>query len=267
MKDLWLIKIGGNVIDDESALTAFLQAFTKIPTSKILVHGGGKIATTLANQLGIDQQMIDGRRITDAETLKVVTMVYGGWINKNLVSQLNALGQTAIGLTGADARILPARKRPVSQIDYGFAGDLLPEAIQTGLLTHCLENGLTPVIAPISADETGQLLNINADTIAQGLAIALSPFFKVHLLYCFDLDGVLEDIHQSESLIASMDEREYEQLKGTGVIQGGMIPKLDNAFSAIRQGVHRVLLGRAEKLQDLINGSAGTTILSTVPAP
>jgi acetylglutamate kinase len=261
MKDnLYLIKIGGNVVDREAILRVFLDDFAALPGLKILVHGGGKQADALAGQLGIPQQMVDGRRITDADTLRVVTMVYAGWINKSLVAALNARGTIALGLSGADARLIPAVKRPVDTIDYGFVGNVLEEAVQTDILVRMLEQHIVPVIAPISADASGQLLNINADTIARTLAIALADQYRVQLVYCFDQPGVLTDVSRSETRISRLDREQYGQLRAGGSIHSGMIPKLDNAFGAMDRGVERVLLGRAEELATLIVGASGTTL-------
>jgi acetylglutamate kinase len=242
-------------------LSAFIDQFAGIPGHKILVHGGGKLATDLAGQLNIPQQMVDGRRITDAPTLKIATMVYAGWINKMLVAHCNAAGMTALGLTGADARLIPATKRPVGAVDFGFVGDIDPAAVNATFMLQCLNSGLTPVIAPISADPTGQLLNINADTIAQCLAIALAGQTRVWLVYGFDREGVLADVNRPETLVPRIDAQIYLDMKQQGLVHSGMIPKLDNAFAAIRQGVHRVVLGRAEQLTQLIAGQTGTTIV------
>jgi acetylglutamate kinase len=262
MKDLYIIKIGGNIIDKEVALSTFIDQFAEFPKHKILVHGGGKLATDLAGRLNVPQQMVDGRRVTDAETLKITAMVYSGWINKTLVARLNAAGLDAIGLTGADARLIPAKKRPVGTVDYGFVGDIKAAKVNTDFLLQCLEDDLTPVIAPISADKTGQLLNINADTIARCLAIALArQKVRVWLIYGFDRDGVLEDVNRPETLVPVLNEQIYLDLKNRNLIHSGMIPKIDNAFAAIRKGVHRVVLGRAERLNKLISGKTGTTIL------
>jgi acetylglutamate kinase len=259
-ENLYLIKIGGNVVDRESIQQTFLHDFAALPGHKMLVHGGGKLADALAHQLGIPQQMVDGRRITDADTLRVVTMVYAGWINKSLVAALNARGMLTLGLSGTDAQLIPAVKRPVGAIDYGFVGNVLEEAVNTDFLVRILEQHIVPVIAPISADASGQLLNINADTIARTLAIALAGQYRVQLVYCFDQPGVLTDVSRPETRIARLDRAQYGQLRAGGSIHSGMIPKLDNAFGAMDRGVDRVLLGRAEELATLIVGAAGTTL-------
>jgi acetylglutamate kinase len=263
MTSLIIVKIGGNIIDDESKLNSFLKEFAAIPGNKILVHGGGKLATQLAGKLGIEQTMIDGRRITDTETLKVVTMVYAGYINKNIVATLQANGCNAIGLSGADGNAMLAHKRNHPTIDYGFAGDV--DAINTGLLSTLLEQNISIVFAPITHDKKGQLLNTNADTIAQELAKGLSNLYTITLIYSFEKAGVLLDVNDENSVIKTIDWEYYQQLKPSpsgigGKIFAGMIPKLDNAFAALNSGVHKVIIGKAENLEQLINGSSGTTI-------
>lgn len=260
---LTVVKIGGNILDQETALHTFLDALVHVPGPLLLIHGGGKIATDLATQLGIEQRMVEGRRITDTDTLRVVTMVYAGWINKSLVAQLQARGRMAIGLCGADATLIPTIKRPVRTIDYGLVGDVLADRINTGLIWQLVDSGLLPVIAPISADATGQLLNVNADTIAQSVAIALAATQPVQLVYSFDKEGVLEDVNRPETLVPRLDAALYADMKAAGKIHSGMIPKLDNAFAAITQGVQRVILGRAEQLGNLLAGRIGTTIVGT----
>ncbi len=265
MKKLYVIKIGGNIIDNEAKLAAFIKDFAAVEGLKILVHGGGKLATKLAADLGIEQQMIDGRRITDAATLKIVTMVYAGAINKNVVAQLQANGCNAIGLTGADGNAIKAHKRvspptPKGEpgIDYGFVGDV--DTVNTGLLQSLLEQNIAVVLAPITHDGNGLLLNTNADTIAQEAAKALSSIYDVELIYSFEKSGVLLDAEDDASVIPSINPTAYSELKETKVIFAGMIPKLDNAFAAINSGVSKVIIGKAEQLQQLIRGEAGTTI-------
>lgn len=258
MNKLLVIKIGGNIIDDEVKLSSFLATFASIKDKKILVHGGGKLATRTAEQLGLDQQMIDGRRITDAETLKVVTMVYAGYINKNVVAALQHYGCDAIGVTGADGNAILAHKRKRGEIDYGFAGDI--DAVNTSFFDRMLSQGNDIVVAPITHDKNGQLLNTNADTIAQEIATALSSLYDVSLVYGFEKAGVLRDAEKDETLIPAIDPPLYSKLKMDNIIFAGMIPKLDNAFSAIDKGVKKVIIGRAEQLGDLINGISGTTI-------
>ena len=256
---LSIIKIGGNIIDDEVKLAAFLQVFAAVPGRKILVHGGGKLATKVAEGLGIKQQMIEGRRITDAETLRVVTMVYAGTINKQVVAQLQALGCPAMGLTGADGNAILSHKRVHASIDYGFVGDV--DAVNTSLLTSLLLLEKVLVFAPITHDGKGQLLNTNADTIAQELARALSSSFDVSLVYSFEKSGVLLDAEDDSSVIGRINATDYAELKARQVIFAGMIPKLDNAFAALRSGVKKVIIGRAEELPQLLAGRAGTTII------
>jgi acetylglutamate kinase len=258
METLYIIKIGGNIVDNPALLTECLQAFATIKGQAILVHGGGKLATSLANDMGVQQTMIEGRRVTDEETLKIVTMVYAGAINKNIVAQLQSLGANAIGLTGADGNLIKAHKRNHVSIDYGFVGDV--DAINSDLLESLLERQMKLVVAPITHDGQGQLLNTNADTIAQSIAVAMAAKFNVHLIYGFEKQGVLLNINDPNSVIAKIDKVSYSKLKTEKVIFEGMLPKIDNAFKAIEGGVQSVLIGRAEKLNDLINGTIGTTI-------
>ncbi|HEX2607311.1 MAG TPA: acetylglutamate kinase [Flavisolibacter sp.] len=258
MDKLYIIKIGGNVIDQEPKLERFLKAFSELEGRKILVHGGGKLATQLAAQMNIPQQMVDGRRITDGETLKVVTMVYAGYINKTIVARLQALSCNAIGLSGADGNVMTAHKRINAAIDYGFAGDM--DAVHGNLLTELLRKGLSPVLAPITHDGRGQLLNTNADTIAQEVAKEMSRSYETILIYSFEKNGVLKDPEKDDSVIPVINPEQYRQLKHAGIVSGGMIPKLDNAFAALQQGVSQLIIGNAETLTDLITGKAGTII-------
>ncbi len=256
---LSIIKIGGNIIDDETKLESFLAAFAAVPGKKILVHGGGKLATKVATGLGVQQQMIDGRRITDAETLKIATMVYAGTINKNIVASLQAKGCNAMGLTGADGNVMLAHKRVHPTIDYGYVGDV--DSVDAALLTNLLMLGKTVVLAPITHDGKGQLLNTNADTIAQEVARALCRSFDTSLVYSFEKSGVLLNADDDNSVIGRIDPAYYKQLKEQQVIFAGMIPKLDNAFAALNSGVGRVIIGRAEQLPALLTGESGTTIV------
>jgi acetylglutamate kinase len=256
---LSIIKIGGNIIDDEPRLQAFLGSFAAIPGKKILVHGGGKLATKVAESLGIQQKLVDGRRITDEETLRVVTMVYAGTINKQIVARLQALGCPAMGLTGADGNAILSHKRVHASIDYGFVGDV--DIVNTSLLTRLLMLENVLVFAPITHDGKGQLLNTNADTIAQELARALSAGFDVSLVYSFEKAGVLMDAEDEHSVIARLNAADYADLKEKKVIFAGMIPKLDNAFAALRSGVRKVIIGRAEELPLLLTGESGTTVI------
>ena len=258
MEKLYVIKIGGNIVDDEAKLSSFLKDFAQLQGKKILVHGGGKLATQMAAQLNIPQQMIDGRRITDEATLRVVTMVYAGLINKNIVSALQANGCNAIGLSGADGNAILAHKRIRSNIDYGFAGDV--DEVNINLMSSLLNAGLTLVMAPITHDAKGQLLNTNADTIAQEIGRALAKQYAVQLIYSFEKSGVLMNANDDSTLIASMTPDYYADLKKKEVIFAGMIPKLDNAFRALQEGVDTVIIGKAEELPALINGNAGTTL-------
>jgi len=263
MEDLIIVKIGGNVIDEEDKLSSFLHLFGALPGKKILVHGGGKLATSLAGRLGIQQQLIEGRRITDAETLKIVTMVYAGYINKRIVAELQSLGFDALGLCGADAKIISAHKRIHPSIDYGFVGDV--DGVNSQRLSEFLQAGLLPVIAPISSDKEGQLLNTNADTIAQEIAKAMSPSHAVQLVYTFEKSGVLLDASDDSTIIPSISPSQYQKLKAEQKIFAGMIPKIDNAFAALQHGVKKVLIGKAEKIAALLSGESGTEILAEAP--
>lgn len=258
MESLYVIKIGGNIVDNPALLTTCLQAFAQVKGQAILVHGGGKMATSMAQSMGVEQTMVDGRRITDEATLKIVTMVYAGYINKNIVAQLQALGVSAMGLSGADGNLIQAHKRNHAQIDYGFVGDI--DTVNTNLLLQLLSTNTKLVVAPITHDGKGQLLNTNADTIAQSLATALASTFKVHLIYGFEKEGVLKDINDSNSVIARMDKTIYATLKDQKLIFEGMIPKIDNAYQALDNGVASVIIGKAEKMNELMNGTTGTTI-------
>ena len=260
MKKIYVIKIGGNIIDNAEALDIFLQKFSDIKDHKILIHGGGKLATELATDLGIKQKLIDGRRVTDAATLKLVTMVYAGSINKNIVAKLQANKCNALGLCGADANLITASKRIVNKNDYGFVGDIKPNGINTSFLQLLFENNITPVIAPITHNNEGQLLNTNADSIANEIAKALSINFNVHLIYCFNKKGILRDVDDENSVIKTITNETAVGLKLEGSIHEGMIPKIDNALQAIDDGVQKVSLGHALELEEIINGNAGTDI-------
>ena len=258
MEKLYVIKIGGNIVDNPALLTNFLTAFSTIEGQAILVHGGGKLATSLATTLGVSQTMVEGRRITDGETLKIVTMVYAGYINKNIIAQLQAMHVNAIGLSGVDGNLIKAHKRIDANIDFGFVGDI--DEVNTGFIHQQLLNNTRLIIAPITHDGAGQLLNTNADTIAQTVATAMSDTYKVHLVYGFEKEGVLRDVTNEGSVISSINNLTYSQLKKEKVIFEGMIPKIDNAFLALHGGVQSVIIGKAEKLIELMNGTAGTTI-------
>ena len=262
MAELLVIKIGGNIIDDEAKLSSFLKSFAAVKGKKILIHGGGKVATKIGDKLGIESKYVDGRRITDADTIDVVTMVYGGLVNKKVVAQLQAVGCNAIGVTGADMNLLPALKRPVKEIDYGFVGDVKSNEIPSANWQVLLDNGFIPVVAPLTHDGKGQILNTNADTIAQETAKALSSSYEVSLIYSFEKAGVLLDANDDSTVISTINPASYEQLKTRQKIFAGMIPKLDNAFAALDNGVKKVIIGKAEELENLITGASGTTIIN-----
>ena len=273
MKSLKVIKIGGNVIDNPESLQQFIADFAMLNGPKILVHGGGKIATKLAEDLGIKSKMVEGRRITDGESLKVVTMVYAGLINKNIVANLQSENCNAIGLSGADGNLIQAKRRPLKEIfskeknesisvDYGFVGDLNESAVDHQALSKLLEAGFTPVFSAITHDGKGQLLNTNADTIASAIAIAMSKEYETSLIFCFEKPGVLMDVEDESSIISSIDPHYYNELIRQGIINDGMIPKLDNAFEAINKGLKEVYIGKAEALPTLINGNFGTRLIT-----
>ncbi len=259
MHNIYVIKIGGDVIDDIPGLDLFLTHFCALEGRKLLVHGGGKLATVLAGKLGIPQKMIEGRRITDEETLQVVTMVYGGLINKQIVAAMQAKGSNAIGLTGADGNMILAHKRK-GDVDFGFAGDI--DQVDLGFLESLFEKDMIPVVSPLTHDGKGQLLNTNADTIAGKLAEAIAKKYKVHLVYCFDKPGVLKNAGDPGSLIRELTSGDYQVLKDKQVVFAGMIPKLDNAFAALGEGVSKVSIGNAKELKSLIDGSHGTLLKS-----
>ena len=258
-KNLYVIKIGGNIIDDPAKLEAFLKSFAALEGKKILVHGGGKLATLLAEQMGVEQQLVEGRRITDAETLKIVTMVYAGYINKNIVATLQANQCNAIGLCGADGDAILAHKRNHPVLDYGFVGNV--DTINADLLSVLLEKNMTIVFAPITHDQQGQLLNTNADTIAQEIAKGMSDDYEVELIYSFEKSGVLLDANDDQTVIPEITPSYYQTLKAGKKIFDGMIPKLDNAFAALDSGVQKVIIGKAEDLPKLVDGTAGTSII------
>ena len=261
MDKLFVIKVGGNVVDNATALESFLQKFAAIDAFKILVHGGGKIATSIGKQLGIESNYINGRRITDEATIDLVTMVYGGLINKKLVALLQSMHCNAIGLTGADANIIPADKRPVAEIDYGFVGDIKNESVAAKNLQAFLENNMVPVVAPLTHDGQGQMLNTNADTIASALAVALSKQYDVRLIYCFEKKGILENVEDETSVISFINKEKYLQLVQDKKLANGILPKIDNAFEAINNGVKEVLIGDAnDLLQNITGNTIGTLI-------
>jgi acetylglutamate kinase len=238
---LSIVKIGGNVIEDEKALDIFLTAFSKLEGLKILVHGGGKLATQLATRLGIKSNLVDGRRITDKATVDIITMVYAGLANKKIVAQLQSKKVNAIGLSGADGNSIQAHKRPVKDIDYGFVGDI--DGVNSELLKNFLSINLTPVFCAISHDGKGQLLNTNADTITSEIAISMASYFDTTLYYCFEKKGVLLDINNSESVVKYINTAKYKELLSQGIIADGMLPKLHNCFHALENDVEKVCLG------------------------
>ena len=251
---LTVIKVGGKIVEEEATLNQLLADFSAIEGYKVLVHGGGRSATKLAAQLGIESQMVNGRRITDAETLKVVTMVYGGLVNKNIVAGLQAKGVNAMGLTGADMNVIRSVKRPVKDVDYGFVGDV--EKVNAELLGNLIRQGVVPVMAPLTHDGQGSMLNTNADTIAGETAKALAQLFDVTLVFCFEKKGVLSDENDDDSVIPVITPELYKEYVDKGIIQGGMIPKLENSFSAIDAGVSQVVI----TLASAIHQQGGTII-------
>ncbi len=247
MNKLFIIKIGGNVLDNPEQLNTFLKDFASIREPKILIHGGGKIATQIGNQLNIVSNYIDGRRITDEQTLDLVTMVYGGLVNKKIVATLQQLHCNAMGITGADGNMIKAVKRPVKDIDYGFVGDIKPGDVNTPLLHVLLKQNTIPVFAPLT-HANGKMLNTNADTIASVLAIALSKHFDIRLIFCFEKKGVLQNIEDENSVIRHITQQTYTNLLQQHVLKDGILPKLENAFNAIKSGVKEVLIGEAKDL-------------------
>lgn len=246
MKTLKIIKIGGNIIDDPIALEDFLMEFSKLKGPKILVHGGGKLATKLAEQMNIKVQMTDGRRITNTETLDLITMVYAGKINKNIITVLQKNTCNAIGFTGADGNTILSVKRPVQEIDYGFVGDVIK--VNTAVLETLLAQNITPVFCAITHTKDGQLLNTNADTIAAELAIGFAQQYKTELYYCFDKNGVLINVENDDSVIEHLTKEKYQELLAQHSIANGMLPKLNNCFHAIDHQVHKVCLGKPTML-------------------
>ena len=238
---LSIIKIGGNVIENKEELSKFLKAFSELKGPKILVHGGGKLATKLGTRLGIKSKLIDGRRITDEESLGLITMVYAGLVNKNIVAELQSNDCNAIGLSGADGDTIQAHKRPVKDIDYGYAGDV--DGVSTKTITKLLEAGLTPVFCAMTHDGKGQLLNTNADTIASELAIGMSGNYETILYYCFERKGVLLNVNDDDSVVKHIDSGSYQDLLEQKIIADGMLPKMENCFHALQKNVHQVRIG------------------------
>lgn len=252
---LTLIKVGGKIVEEPESLKKLLADFSSIPGHKVLVHGGGRSATALAAQLGIESKMVNGRRVTDEEMLKVVTMVYGGLVNKKIVAGLQALDVNALGLTGADLNYMRSEKRPVAEVDYGFVGDV--KEVDADMLANLISKGVVPVLAPLTHDKKGNLLNTNADTIAGEAAKALARYFDVTLMYCFEKKGVLANENDDDSVIEYINPTTFEKLVAEGVIAGGMIPKLENSFEALKAGVKQVVITRADLIKD---NNSGTTI-------
>lgn len=254
-----IIKIGGKTIDNEAALAQFITAFSKIPGKKILVHGGGVMANQIGEKMGIKPQFHEGRRITDVETLELITMVYGGLVNKKIVAKLQAQSVTAIGLSGADGNLIKAEKRAVQKIDYGFAGDI--EKVKTDLLINLLSQNLTPVICPITHNGNGQLFNTNGDTIAKEIACALQGQFEVNLWLCFDKKGVLFDVNDKNSIIPKLNPKAYADLVAKSLIHDGMKPKLENAFQALKSGVSKIRIGSADDIDLAISQEQSGTFI------
>lgn len=242
MKALTVVKIGGNVVDNPESLSEFLLMFNNIEAPKILVHGGGILASEISAKLGIETKMHNGRRITDAETLKICTMVYAGWINKSIVAQLQKIGCNSLGLSGADAGVIPAKRRSPDPVDFGFVGDISPDEINTGVLVSLLGRGITPVFCAITHDRNGSLLNTNADTMASCIAAALSESYYTKLIFCFEKEGVLYNVKDEKSVIPLITKESYINLKNEGAVSDGMLPKLDNAFFALEGGVSEVYI-------------------------
>ena len=255
-ENLTIVKVGGKIVEEEASLQKLLEEFTAVEGPKVLIHGGGRTATALAAKMGIETRMVDGRRITDEDMLRVVTMVYAGLVNKNVVAKLQSLGVKALGLTGADMDVIRSHRRPVKEIDYGFVGDV--DNVDGEALSVLIDRNFVPVMAPLTHDGKGQLLNTNADTIAGEVAKALASYYQVTLIYCFEKKGVLANPDDDDSVIPLITPQKYESLKEQQVIQGGMIPKLDNSFAAMRAGVDKVIITRVGQ----IGKDGGTTILN-----
>ncbi|MFA6778961.1 MAG: acetylglutamate kinase [Paludibacteraceae bacterium] len=254
MEKLTVIKVGGKIVEEEATLQRLLSDFSKIEGHKVLVHGGGRSATAMATRLGIESKMVNGRRITDAEMLKVVTMVYAGLVNKTIVARLQSMGVNALGLTGADLNYMRSDKRPVKEVDYGFVGDV--KEVNSDLLADLIHKGVVPVLAPLTHDKKGNMLNTNADTIAGEAAKALTSHFDVTLMYCFEKSGVLMDENDDDSVIPEITRPRFDKYVKDGIIQGGMIPKLENSFNAISAGVTKVIITKADE----IGKNSGTMI-------
>lgn len=255
---LSIVKIGGNIIEDEVSLNAFLKLFSNLEGKKILVHGGGKRATHMASKLGIESKMINGRRITDADTLEVITMVYGGLVNKNVVAKLQALNTDAIGLTGADINSIKSDKRPVKEIDFGFVGDV--KEVAHNSIDKLIQADFTPVFCAITHDGNGQLLNTNADTITSQVAVGMSNLYDTSIYYCFELNGVLRGVNDKNSVVKHIDLKVYKELLEQGIIADGMLPKLENCFDALKNGVNNIYMGNTSMLTQANNNFTTITL-------
>ncbi|QWX83188.1 acetylglutamate kinase [Cellulophaga sp. HaHaR_3_176] len=253
---LSVVKIGGNVIENDKELSKFLTLFSKLEEPKILVHGGGKLATQLAYKLGIESKLVNGRRITDDKSIDIITMVYGGLANKTIVAKLQANKCNAIGLSGADGDAIQAHKRPVKQIDYGFVGDI--DGINTSLIDSLIKVNLTPVFCALSHDGKGQMLNTNADTIASEIAIGMGDLYETTLYYCFEKKGVLLDIKDEHSVVKHINSEKYKELLDQKIIADGMLPKLENCYHALHNNVNKVCLGDIEMIKN------NTTLFTTI---
>ena len=254
MEKLTVIKVGGKIVEEKDSLLSLLQSFSKIEGKKVLVHGGGRSATKVATSLGIESKMVNGRRITDIETLKIVTMVYAGLVNKDIVASLQAFNINALGLCGADMNVILSEKRAVKDIDYGFVGDV--KSVDGDILSKIIEMNIVPVMAPLTHDGKGNLPNTNADTIAGETAKALAKHYDVSLVFCFEKKGVLMDENNDDSVISNINSLSFEQLKNDGIVKGGMLPKLENSFDALKSGVKKVIITQADEL----GKNSGTTI-------
>ena len=249
-----IIKVGGKIVEEADSLNGLLDRFTAIEGKKAVIHGGGRSATRIAADMGIESRMVNGRRITDEAMLQVVTMVYGGLVNKNIVAKLQARGVNALGVTGADCNIIKAHKRAAGEIDYGFVGDV--DAVDGGMLAKLIREDIVPIVAPLTHDGQGNMLNTNADTIAGETAKALASYFDVTLIYSFEHAGVLTDPEDEASVIPHINAESFEALKADGTVSGGMIPKIENALEAVKAGVKQVIITKA----DAIDGTPGTII-------
>lgn len=257
---LTVVKVGGKIVEDATALSQFIGRFASLEGKKVLIHGGGRTATDVAARLGIETRMVEGRRVTDDQMLRVVTMVYAGLVNKNVVAQLAAAGLCAVGLTGADMNVVRAHRRPVKQVDYGWVGDV--DSVDGQRLAALIDSGITPIMAPLTHDGCGHILNTNADTIAAEVAKALAAHFDVTLTYCFELPGVMRDPADPTSIVRHIDSTTFERLKAEGIVTGGMLPKLENCLAAVANGVGRVVITCADSL----GTDSGTTICPAINA-